>query len=76
MPVREARSTWQRGLEDICPGWAKMLFLEVKDVAAAWTRRLEQAAKWQQEVKRQSRCEEEPWYKVKTSKTDTDHKVR
>lgn len=67
---------WQSGLEDICPGWEKMLFPEAEEMAAAWSRRLEQVTKWQQEVKRQSRSEEEPWYKVEASETDHDHKVR
>ena len=53
-----------------------MLFLEAEEMVAAWSRRLEQAAKWQQEVKRQSRSEEEPWYNVEANEIDCDHKVR
>lgn len=44
-------------LEDICPSWEKMLFLEVE--VAAWAR-LEQATKWQQGVQRRSGSEKSP----------------
>lgn len=38
-----------------------MVFLEAEKMAVTWTRRLEQAAKWEQEVKSQSKFEEEHW---------------
>lgn len=53
-----------------------MPFLEAEEMVGAWFRQMEQAVKWQKEMKRQNRSEGEPWYKVEASETDIDHKAR
>lgn len=65
-------------LEDVSPDRAKMPLLEEEEMVGAWFRQREQTVKWQKEMRRQSRSEGEPWYKVEpeASEADTDHKAR
>lgn len=53
-----------------------MPFLGAEEMVGAW--QMEHAVKWQEEMRRQSRSEGEPWDKVepKASETGTGHKVR
>lgn len=66
MALAERQGALGRGswLQDICPDWANTPFLDAEEMVGAWFRQMKQAVKWQKEMKRQSRSEGEPWYKV------------